>query len=554
MAFNFGAMAGGLAKGYSQGIEDQAKREEAERKKKDRERIEKEQADDDAIKAELKGVSPQSLAASRSTGAGQGAGPATQPVGQGQGAMLPSTAQAVPQAMAVNPATLGVSGKALASPAGGQPLSKAVSQGVMVQRPQEASPTLSDYLDSAMQSMAIKQKYGKDTTQDQLALKMTMDKLDKEGVTNALALAHGGDFQGMLHELNNNGQHVGWSLQGEPVRREFEVAGQKIPGYTVSVVNKNGDVRTINTAQDMFAKLAVDKQLDAITAAGKAKADAEYNTGRLGLERDKVANDLTLGKEKNAIDRERVNAVKKGVGGKGKWVQDATGEWQFLATDETAQGKMPDLTDRQKLVVKDLQDRRNALLDAQSSANTEDEGQWYQPKINAINKQIDELLAPPASQAKTPAVGGVAGGGKAWQMPGTAGDGKAKVDLGQFLKSPAPAVAPQQGATAGNEKAAAVASAPAPAATTKSVNPATKGVMRQEQKEKAAEAHNKYSARRQAEAGVKQIDDTISSLKTQDDFNAKFAELFGQEALKSASPADVRRKVRFALASKKPKL
>jgi len=71
-------------------------------------------------------------------------------------------------------------------------------------------------------------------------------------------------------------------------------------------------------------------------------------------------------------------------------------------------------------------------------------------------------------------------------------------------------------------------------------------------KAKAAAAHKEYGVKKARDVANRQIDDEISSLKTPESIIEKYIELFGKKP-QGMSQADIKRKVLYALASKKRK-
>ena len=191
--------------------------------------------------------------------------------------------------------------------------------------------SVSDLFGKAMRTMQAKASEGEDTSMDQIRLQMMSDQMDREGITNALEIAHQtGDAEATAAELNKSGQYVGWKPYGAAKRSEFDVAGQKVPGYTMQFVNDKGQIRTMNTAPDMFAKLSIDKQFGALADNQKFMAMLNHQNATLG---EQTRHNQAM----EGVSTLRASAAGSG-GGKGKWVQDENGEWTFLNTSESTQG------------------------------------------------------------------------------------------------------------------------------------------------------------------------------------------------------------------------
>lgn len=320
MSFDWAAFGAGL-KGENVGDFKKAQ-EDAEWQKKERARKEEDWAKQDAAKKEIAAVSPQTLVAERNAQAEKDNAQVEQDASAARvvqeafknpaagGIMLtPGADQSAPQPAATtfsadvqqrqarNPMMAGLQSAPEQRP---EQFSSALSKAADVARagivadalkPQtqarppaqpEAAPRISDHIGAAMKVLAIKQKYGQDTSMDQLKLAELSKELDKEGATHALALFHAGDFNAGLHEANNNGQHVGWKLDGKPQQVEEEVGGQKMRSYVVNLVNSKGETRQINTAPDMFAVMGLKNQID----AGQAGKKIENDTKEVGIKAD----------------------------------------------------------------------------------------------------------------------------------------------------------------------------------------------------------------------------------------------------------------------------
>ena len=290
---NWGAFAGGAAKGISQGINDSRTMQRLNREKKEAE-IE------DAWREEQKALTDRYF----STQVDQ------QPqVGdQQQGQQQPG--QIAPQPQAEGGETKPVQQVNSIGPEGGQ-------------QAQARKPTfnsMADAINFATEGAKINMKYGKSSPADFVNLMKIKHTLQKENMEEAIGRLHGGDFQRALSAYNESGDDR-VEYKGAPQQGVFDFAGQKIPTVIATVVDKNGQERTINTAQIMASKIGLDKTIDLLHKDIQAKEQSRHNTAMEGVARDRVA--------------------KTGVGsggGKGKWVQNEDGEWEFLQTGETTQG------------------------------------------------------------------------------------------------------------------------------------------------------------------------------------------------------------------------
>lgn len=283
---NIGALAGGIAKGWSQGIRDSSIDADRKIREKQQERIDKKNADEDAMEAELK-----ALEASYAQPAPAGATPADA-----------SGSPAVP------------------SSAGQAPSPQPINTGGSV---------IADVLGKAQAQVNIRAKYGKDVTTEMVSLANMVQQVEKEGGKDAIAAFHSGDIDRGLKVLNSTGQHRDWQVVNASKGVE-NIAGNEMPTSVVTLRNANGDTRTINTARDGFALMSVEKQIDAMSRAQQLKQAADHQNATLSEQsRHNIATE--------GIATSRAQSA--GVGGsKGKWVQDEDGQWQFLKTDESTQG------------------------------------------------------------------------------------------------------------------------------------------------------------------------------------------------------------------------
>lgn len=299
---NWGAFAGGAAQGISRGISDSRTMQRLEREKKEAEL-------EDAWRAEQKALTDRYFSTQVETPQD----------GTFQDQQQPG--QVAPQSQVEGGETNQVQQQVHGGGSSGE------GQQAQVRKP--AFNSMADAINFATEGAKINMKYGKSSPADFVNLMKIKQTLQKENMEEAIGRLHGGDFQGALTAYNESGDDR-VEYKGAPQQGVFEFAGQKIPTVIATVVDKNGQERTINTAQIMASKIGLDKTLDAIYK-NMNHADT------IGLQRDQLREQRRHNIATEGIAADRARAA--GVGGsKGKWVQDENGEWQFLNTGESTQG------------------------------------------------------------------------------------------------------------------------------------------------------------------------------------------------------------------------
>jgi hypothetical protein len=279
--------------------------------------------------------------------------------------------------------------------------------------------SLADAIDFASEGARINLKYGKSSPSDFVNLMKIKHTLQKENMEEAVGRLHGGDFQGALSAYNDAGDDR-VEYKGAPQQGVFEFAGQKIPTVIATLVDKNGQERTINTAQIMASKIGLDKTLDALYKNMQLTEQGRHNRTMEGVARTRAENSGPGGK--------------KGPGsGKGKWIQNEDGEWEFLQQGETAPGLPKEKSEMNddgtwtvydessgtsRTVYTEEQARTKAAQQAQAWKAKKGEG-WFnrEPGDKEVQEYEDELYrklmegSRRPQRGKPPAAGGIGGNG-----------------------------------------------------------------------------------------------------------------------------------------------
>lgn len=346
MGLNLGAMAGGVAKGWSQGIEDKAKIDDAEWKKKERDRQEKDWAEKDQFKKEAAGISAQSEVDARNARAAEAnakmdadasaarisqeqfKNPASQGIMPTPNAEQPARTFSADmgQRQASNPiqgsgitvAPKPASVVQLESPEASR--AAIIANGINPKQPEaqrvplETTPLLADHISAAHKILALKQKYGQDTSMDQVNLKVMADKLKKEGVDQALPLLHKKDAKGTLDAINSNGDHVGWEQVGD-LRTENVVIAEGMPPIETTIMtirNKDGVVRTLDSVRDGYAAGGLFKQVEIGQKASEIAQTKKHQDAALKNQAAELGIKQSEHKDKRAdIEKQKADAIEK---------------------------------------------------------------------------------------------------------------------------------------------------------------------------------------------------------------------------------------------------
>ena len=294
---NWGAFSGGAAQGISRGISDSRTMQRLEREKKEAEL-------EDAWRKEQKALTDRYFSTQVETPQD----------GTFQDQQQPG--QVAPQSQVEGGETNQVQQQVQGGGSSGE--------GQQAQARKPAFNSMADAINFATEGAKINMKYGKSSPADFVNLMKIKQTLQKENMEEAIGRLHGGDFQGALSAYNESGDDR-VEYKGAPQQGVFVFAGQKIPTVIATVVDKNGQERTINTAQIMASKIGLDKTIDLLHKDMQLKEHNRHNTTMEGVARDRASK---VGVGSNSS---------KG-GGKGKWVQNEDGEWEFLQAGETTQG------------------------------------------------------------------------------------------------------------------------------------------------------------------------------------------------------------------------
>jgi hypothetical protein len=284
MALNLGAFAGGVAKGYEQNNEEM-------RKQKAQERIDKDNANKDAMDAELKASAvarAEAIAANTKVYNGKiaardnaiemskiapetrlGAANAATSVAPGLSSLITSsvpptsfaadTAQRSAEGLGSVPVQTPEADPAKTSIMGGLSSADAVNKEMtkpadvyIPPKPTKSEDTVFDYLNHLTERVAIKAKYGQVDEAAQLQLHHAMAKIKSEGVADALKMLNSGQDEEAMKHFQSVGDHRGEKIISS-VPGEYSIGGVKVPTRIVQMQGEDGHLYEINTAQAMQA-------------------------------------------------------------------------------------------------------------------------------------------------------------------------------------------------------------------------------------------------------------------------------------------------------------
>lgn len=204
------------------------------------------------------------------------------------------------------------------------PVTNAVSAGIqpdtpqvnMQPKPEIEQPTLGDSLNYRAQVLDAKRRAGMDISGDLMELSNFRKKMDDEGLSHTYALFNAGQFDDGVKAFNSIGNHTGWKLDpdSKPTTGNMTINGQQYPTKLVTLINKNGDKRTINTANDMYAMMKLD---DMFKFGQKGQELAETNRHNMATEdigRLNADNKLAAAEAKGKSASNMLASKKAGVG------------------------------------------------------------------------------------------------------------------------------------------------------------------------------------------------------------------------------------------------
>lgn len=282
---NLGAFAGGAAQGYSKGLEDNLKKQEAERRQKEIER-------EEAYRKEVEAASKDSPWEK------QKAAQAEQGKAKRQAEIDASTTETAARVVS-NPVAQGISTPAntfagdteqrgadnvlLQKPAASAGLDAASTLNREIAKPEQQAqpeaprpPGLLDVMNHADRLAAIDLKYGKINGEGMMKLALARKQLADEGVDEAVMRFQQGDAAGGLEAFNSAGKYVGAKIVGTPQRGEFDFNGTKVPTTIVTIAMPDGRTETINTAQYGAARIKMEKRIDLAREAANAERTAKH--------------------------------------------------------------------------------------------------------------------------------------------------------------------------------------------------------------------------------------------------------------------------------------
>jgi len=249
MGLNFGAFAGGLASGYTQGVKNQALIDESMRRKKEQDTL-------DAKNAEI----AQFLNNYDNPAEPPSAPATTAPPPTGIGAPPPGTqsAQAAPSA----------EGQAQVS----------ASQ---TKRPR----TMGDTLEMARGVAEIKMRHGDDIGEYYVGLSKMIKQVEDEGGKQGLMEIHAGNFDKALETMNSSGSNRGVRYGTQPHKETVMINGRPQETYVGTIIDSKGRETPFNTMKDMYAMMDAETQVEMNLEAEQKQYDRGQDRERLGIAR-----------------------------------------------------------------------------------------------------------------------------------------------------------------------------------------------------------------------------------------------------------------------------
>lgn len=292
MGFNLGVMAGGMADGYSKGLEDQRKQQENKRQqdKADREaaylkEIEALPTPDVAYKESLaayqqatKQAEPE--ASTAETAAAVVRNPAADglPGVQADQQNVPMLGAPTPERMPVSIiAKNGIGAAAAMRAEAGKPEVKPMPQA-------PTAPGIVDMLNYATKRAAIDLRHNKMDGTGIIQLAQARKQIEDEGLKDALLSIHNGDVQGGIAAFNQFGKRRVRLVDAQPI--EADIGGIKMQSHVVTLEDENGNRQTINAAQALNGMRKMENQLSSAMDMMKFRQNAKHQDESLAELRD----------------------------------------------------------------------------------------------------------------------------------------------------------------------------------------------------------------------------------------------------------------------------
>lgn len=303
---NLGIFAGGIAQGYSKGLEDQRKQAEEKRKQDAADRedayrkaVEELPTPDVAYKARVaeyeKSKKQADVESSAAKTAAQVVG---NPTIYSQGINLPSAGTA-PRSFSDDVAKRGADiGLSAAKPAPSD-VRSIVSNGIdaatamrkEIAAPQQIAqpeapkaPGMHEWLEFATKRAAIDLRFNKMDGAGIIQLAQVRKQIEDEGMKDALLQIHNGDAQGGINAFNQYGNRRVKLIESKPI--EADVGGIKMQTHEVTYEDENGQRHTVNAGQMLNGMRKIENQLDTAFKLMQHRQTAKHQDESLAETRD----------------------------------------------------------------------------------------------------------------------------------------------------------------------------------------------------------------------------------------------------------------------------
>ena len=137
----------------------------------------------------------------------------------------------------------------------------------------------------AMDQAKLDVEYGKKDGQGLVTLAKTVEAMKREGMDRATALLHQGRYQEAMDLFNAQGDHTGVQVVSAQ-DGTFKMGKTEVPTKIVTLRKEDGTTRVINTAQDQYLMMGMEKQLEAAQKERSADITEKHYDAVLGEQRE----------------------------------------------------------------------------------------------------------------------------------------------------------------------------------------------------------------------------------------------------------------------------
>lgn len=140
--------------------------------------------------------------------------------------------------------------------------------------PSSRRTSFGDVMSALNDQVAFDIKWGKMNAAGLAQYMGTLQKMKDEGYGKAIAMMDAGNIDAGVRHFNEIGDDRGWQVKTFD-QGQTEIAGQKMPTTMVTLVDRNGNERVIDTKKTMFSMGSIATQLDSYQKAERNKLETD---------------------------------------------------------------------------------------------------------------------------------------------------------------------------------------------------------------------------------------------------------------------------------------